>query len=206
MPDSPAPEKSLRSPIGVIMGHVDSGKTSLLDKVRGTGVQVREEGGITQHVGASFFPVETINEVTSELTKGAFNLRIPGILIVDTPGHAAFMNLRSRGGAVADIAILVVDVTAGCMPITWEAVRILRDRRVPFLIAANKIDRGPGWRSVEKADFLEVYQKQVNREFGTEFSIPAVYFTQLIGLSLGIAPGRLGLGKELVSAAPVFSD
>ena len=102
--------KRLRSPIGVILGHVDSGKTSLLDTVRGTAVQAREAAGITQHVGASFFPSQTIIDVCGALMKSTqITLDIPGLLIVDTPGHAAFMNLRKRGASVADIAILVVD-------------------------------------------------------------------------------------------------
>jgi translation initiation factor 5B len=88
------------------------------------------------------------------------DIKLPGILIVDTPGHAAFLNLRKRGGAVADIAILVIDVTAGTMPITWESVRILRERKTPFIIAANKIDRISGWKSTKDADFLDTYNKQ----------------------------------------------
>ncbi|MHA1732248.1 MAG: translation initiation factor IF-2 [Promethearchaeota archaeon] len=151
--------KRIRSPIVCVLGHIDHGKTSILDYIRGTVVQQREAAGITQHIGASFFPMEDIRQFCGEKYAG-IKLSIPGLLIIDTPGHAAFMNLRSRGGAVADIAILVIDVTAGAMPITWEAVRILRDRKVPFIIAANKIDRIPGWKSVEKADFLTTYEEQ----------------------------------------------
>ncbi|MHA2357579.1 MAG: translation initiation factor IF-2 [Candidatus Heimdallarchaeaceae archaeon] len=153
--------KRLRSPIGVILGHVDSGKTSLLDRVRGTAVQAREAAGITQHVGASFFPSETVLEVCGPLVEQSkIELNIPGVLIVDTPGHAAFMNLRKRGASVADIAILVVDVTRGFQAQTYESLDILRARRTPFLIAANKIDRISAWKSIENATFHQTYGKQ----------------------------------------------
>ncbi|MHA2099709.1 MAG: GTP-binding protein, partial [Candidatus Kariarchaeaceae archaeon] len=104
------------------MGHVDSGKTSLLDLVRQTVVQNREAGGITQHIGASLFPKETIYELSRALHKGNFELKTPGILIIDTPGHEAFMTLRTRGASVADIAILVVDLTKGFQAQTFESI------------------------------------------------------------------------------------
>ncbi len=162
-------KKPIRSAILCILGHIDHGKTSILDYIRGTVVQKREAAGITQHIGASFFPIEDIKNFL-EKSKKEFaqkNLKLPGLLIVDTPGHAAFMNLRKRGGAVADIAILVVDITAGTQPITWEAVRILRERKTPFVIAANKIDRVSGWKPNTDADFLDTYNKQKEhvREF-----------------------------------------
>jgi len=154
--------KRLRSPIGVILGHVDSGKTSLLDIVRGTAVQAREAAGITQHVGASFFPSQTIIDVCGPLMKASkIKLDIPGLLIVDTPGHAAFMNLRKRGASVADIAILVVDVTRGFQAQTYESLDILRARKTPFIIAANKIDRISSWKSIPGATFAETYSKQI---------------------------------------------
>ena len=155
-------KKIIRAPIASILGHIDHGKTSLLDYIRGTVVQQREAAGITQHIGASYFPTKDIKEFLKK-SKQEFaekEIQLPGILIIDTPGHAAFMNLRKRGGAVADIAILVIDVTAGNMPITWESVRILRERKVPFVIAANKIDRISGWKSIKDADFLDSYNKQ----------------------------------------------
>jgi len=155
-------EKVIRAPIVSILGHIDHGKTSILDYIRGTVVQQREAAGITQHIGASYFPTKDVKEFLKKSKKEFADkeIQLPGILIVDTPGHAAFMNLRKRGGAVADIAILVIDVTAGNMPITWESVRILRERKVPFVIAANKIDRISGWKSIEDADFLDSYNKQ----------------------------------------------
>ena len=154
--------KIIRAPIACILGHIDHGKTSLLDYIRGTVVQKREAAGITQHIGASYFPIQDIKEFLKK-SKQEFaekDIKLPGILVVDTPGHAAFLNLRKRGGAVADIAILVIDVTAGTMPITWESVRILRERKTPFVIAANKIDRISGWKSKNDADFLDVYNTQ----------------------------------------------
>jgi translation initiation factor 5B len=154
--------KVIRAPIVCILGHIDHGKTTILDYIRGTVVQQREAAGITQHIGASYFPTKDVKEFLSKSKQefGEMEINLPGILVVDTPGHAAFLNLRKRGGAVADIAILVIDVTAGTMPITWESVRILRDRKTPFVIAANKIDRISGWKSSKDADFLDSYKSQ----------------------------------------------
>ncbi|HYZ94916.1 MAG TPA: translation initiation factor IF-2, partial [Nitrososphaeraceae archaeon] len=138
----------LRQPILVVLGHVDSGKTSLLDTIRGTGVQGREAGGITQHIGASFFPIDTIKTLTGYLYEKLAKSEspIPGLLVIDTPGHEVFANLRSRGGSAADIAILVADVNKGFEPQTYESMEILKKRRVPFVVALNKIDMIPGWR------------------------------------------------------------
>ena len=148
MTDEEIKNTLMRSPITVILGHVDSGKTSLLDKVRGTAVQSHESGGITQHIGASFFPIETVYSLCSSLiNKSQKKLQIPGILIIDTPGHSSFMNLRQRGASVANFAILVIDVRRGIQPQTVESLRILVKQKVPFVIAANKIDRLSGWKS-----------------------------------------------------------
>ncbi len=154
--------KIIRAPIICVLGHIDHGKTSLLDYIRGTIVQKREAAGITQHIGASYFPTEDIKEFLRKSKKEFAEkaIKLPGLLVIDTPGHAAFMNLRKRGGAVADIAILVIDVTSGPQPTTWEAVRILGERHVPFVIAANKIDRINGWKFTKDADFLDSYSKQ----------------------------------------------
>jgi translation initiation factor 5B len=139
---------TLRHPVVVVLGHVDSGKTSLLDRIRGTAVQAREVGGITQHIGASFFPIETIRKVTGDLydkisTSGT---QIPGILVIDTPGHEVFATLRVRGGSAADIAIIVVDANKGFEAQTEESIEILKKRKVPFVIALNKTDTITGWR------------------------------------------------------------
>ncbi|MHA2303404.1 MAG: GTP-binding protein, partial [Candidatus Thorarchaeota archaeon] len=123
-----------------MLGHVDTGKTSLLDKIRGTAVQVREAGGLTQQIGASFFPFDTLVVITQNIVKNfKVDIRVPGLLVVDTPGHEAFANLRTRGGSVADIAILVVDAMHGFENQTFESLEILKARKVPFIIAANKI-------------------------------------------------------------------
>ncbi|MBX5328163.1 MAG: translation initiation factor IF-2 [Candidatus Bathyarchaeota archaeon] len=151
----------IRQPIVCVLGHVDTGKTLLLDKIRKTSVQAREVGGMTQHIGASFFPVDTLKQLVGPLlsmVKG--EVEIPGLLIIDTPGHEAFTNLRKRGGSAADIAILVIDVLRGFEAQTYECIEILKARKVPFLVAANKIDRVPGWKALEDTPFLRSYQAQ----------------------------------------------
>ncbi len=137
----------MREPIVVVLGHVDAGKTSLLDKLRGTAVQQKEAGGITQHIGASLFPSDVLVSMTGKLlSKYRINVKIPGVLFIDTPGHEAFSNLRYRGGSAADIAIIVVDITKGIEKQTIESINILKDKKVPFLIALNKVDLIAGWR------------------------------------------------------------
>jgi len=138
----------LRQPVVVVLGHVDSGKTSLLDRIRGTAVQSREVGGITQHIGASYFPIETIKEITGKLFDKLSKSEnpVPGLLVIDTPGHEVFANLRMRGGSAADIAIVVVDVNKGLEAQTIESLDILKNRKVPFVIALNKIDQISGWK------------------------------------------------------------
>ncbi len=137
----------IRQPIVVIMGHVDHGKTSLLDKIRGTGIAAREAGGITQAIGASILPLKTVKQICGALLEQLkLTLTIPGLLFIDTPGHAAFVNLRKRGGNLADIAILVVDINEGLMPQTKESIEILKHSKTPFIIAANKVDMVEGWR------------------------------------------------------------
>jgi translation initiation factor 5B len=151
----------LRQPIVVVLGHVDSGKTSLLDKMRGTAVQSREEGGITQHIGASYFPIETIKSITGNLFKKiAATNPIPGLLVIDTPGHEIFANLRLRGGSAADIAIVVVDANKGFEAQTMESLEILKSRKVPFVVALNKIDQISGWKNGNSSLFSEQLKKQ----------------------------------------------
>jgi translation initiation factor 5B len=152
-----------RQPIVCVLGHVDSGKTSLLDVLRKTNVQVREAGGITQHIGASFFPVETLEQLIGPyMTTFKTGIEIPGLLIVDTPGHEAFTNLRRRGGSVADIAILVVNSLRGFEAQTFECLEILKARKTPFIVAVNQIDRVPGWKPTRGAPFLQSYAKQAS--------------------------------------------
>jgi len=147
---------TLRQPIVAVLGHVDHGKTTLLDRIRGTAVAAREPGAITQHIGASFVPTKVLEEFCGELLKlFRFKIEIPGLLFIDTPGHSAFSNLRRRGGSVADIAILVVDVMEGVQPQTVESLEILKTYKTPFVVAANKIDLIPGWKSKPDKPVLE---------------------------------------------------
>jgi len=152
----------IRQPIVVVLGHVDSGKTSLLDQMRGTAVQSREVGGITQHIGASFFPIEIVKDITgplyAQLAKS--DSPIPGLLVIDTPGHEVFANLRMRGGSAADIAIVVADVNKGFEVQTVESIEILEKRKVPFVIALNKIDQIPGWNNTKSIFINEQIKAQ----------------------------------------------
>ena len=153
---------NIRQPIVVVLGHVDSGKTSLLDQMRGTAVQSREVGGITQHIGASFFPIEIVKDITgplyTQLAKS--DSPIPGLLVIDTPGHEVFANLRMRGGSAADIAIVVADVNKGFEVQTVESIEILEKRKVPFVIALNKIDQIPGWNNTKSLIISEQIKAQ----------------------------------------------
>jgi translation initiation factor 5B len=146
-----------------VLGHVDSGKTSILDKIRGTGVQGREAGGITQHIGASFLPDDTIQKICGSLYEklGNSETKIPGILVIDTPGHEVFTNLRARGGSAADIAILVVDINRGFQPQTNESLKILESRKVPFVVALNKVDMISGWQKSDIPYISQAIKKQI---------------------------------------------
>jgi translation initiation factor 5B len=159
MADNP----KIRTPIVCVMGHVDHGKTSLLDRIRGSSVVSTEVGAITQHIGATIVPIDAIQSMSGTLGK---SIRIPGLLFIDTPGHHAFTTLRARGGALADMAILVVDINQGFQPQTIEALQILRNCRTPFVIAATKIDRIHGWRVFENAPFLTSFEGQNDRVKG----------------------------------------
>ncbi|MBC7218739.1 MAG: translation initiation factor IF-2 [Hadesarchaea archaeon] len=151
----------VRQPLIAVLGHVDHGKTSLLDAIRGTRVAAREAGEITQHVGASEVPVETIRNICGRLLERfKIELNLPGLLFIDTPGHEAFTNLRRRGGSLADLACLVIDINEGFMPQTLESLTILKTYRTPFMVIANKIDLIPGWQIFPRSCFLESFMKQ----------------------------------------------
>jgi translation initiation factor 5B len=140
--------KYIRQPIVSVLGHVDHGKTSLLDFIRGTAVVSRESGAITQHIGATEVPIDAIYSVCGELLKEK-KFSLPGLLFIDTPGHHAFTTLRARGGSLADLAVLVVDINEGFKPQTYESIKILKQYKTPFIIAANKIDAISGWQSTK---------------------------------------------------------
>ena len=156
-----AQNPDIRTPIVCVMGHVDHGKTSLLDRIRGSSVVSAEAGAITQHIGATIVPIDAIRTMSGTMERVPIN--IPGLLFIDTPGHHAFTTLRARGGALADMAILVVDITQGFQPQTVEALQILRNCRTPFVIAATKLDRVHGGRVVENDTFVSSFARQNDR-------------------------------------------
>lgn len=150
-------ESNLKSPIITIMGHVDTGKTTLLDKIRNTNIQGKEVAGITQQIGASFISKDVID---------AEDINIPGLLFIDTPGHSAFGNLRIRGSQICDLAIVVIDLMKGIEKQTIEVLNICKENNVPFIIALNKIDRLYGWKDLPDAPILEKIEN--SREQYTE--------------------------------------
>ena len=150
---------AVRHPIVSVLGHVDHGKSTILDMIRGTEVVSREAGGITQHIGATDVPIETIYKLCGPLI-GDRKFSVPGLLFIDTPGHYSFVTLRTRGGALADLAVLVIDINEGLKPQTIESINILKKFRTPFLIAANKIDLIPGWRREEWKTFGQAIASQ----------------------------------------------
>jgi len=151
----------IRSPIVSVLGHVDHGKTTLLDFIRGSAIAQKEAGGITQHIGATEIPMEIIENICGPfLDKLEIKETIPGLFFIDTPGHEAFTTLRKRGGALADLAILMVDLNEGFKPQTYEALNILKMYKTPFVVAANKMDKIYGWQTHQGESFSQTYAKQ----------------------------------------------
>ncbi|RLJ01866.1 MAG: translation initiation factor IF-2 [Candidatus Aenigmatarchaeota archaeon] len=149
----------IRQPIISVLGHVDHGKTTLLDRIRESAVASKDAGGITQYIGASEVPVDVIKEICGKLAEGK-RIEIPGLLLIDTPGHEAFSTLRKRGGSIADLAVLVIDIRDGFKPQTDESLMFLKEFKTPFVVAATKIDTITGWRKHDGWCFLDSYREQ----------------------------------------------
>ncbi|PHT30496.1 Eukaryotic translation initiation factor 5B [Capsicum baccatum] len=196
-------EYNLRSPICCIMGHVDTGKTKLLDCIRGTNVQEGEAGGITQQIGATYFPAENIRKRTKELKADA-NLKVPGLLVIDTPGHESFASLRSRGSGLCDMAILVVDIMHRLERQTVESLNLLKMRNTNFVIALNKVDRLYGWKACDNASIVKA-MKQQSRDVQSEFRMR---LTQVVtefkeqGINTELYYKNRDMGKGTFSIVP----
>ncbi|VFQ84893.1 unnamed protein product [Cuscuta campestris] len=196
-------EKNLRSPICCIMGHVDTGKTKLLDCIRGTNVQEGEAGGITQQIGATYFPAENIRERTRELKADA-TLKVPGLLVIDTPGHESFTNLRSRGSGLCDIAILVVDIMHGLEQQTIESLNLLKMRNTEFIVALNKVDRLYGWKVCSNSPIQKAMKQQnadVVREFKERLIQIVTQFKEQ-GVNTELYYKNKDMGKDTFSIVP----
>jgi translation initiation factor 5B len=160
-----------RQPIVTVAGHVDHGKTSILDALRQSCVQEGEAGGITQKISFTSYPINQMKKACPLIESSGIKLDIPGFLFIDTPGHAAFTNLRKRGGSLADLAILVIDINDGIKPQTAEVIQILKHNKTPFVIALNKIDNISGWRKDEKGlkESVEAQAINVKQNFDEKY-------------------------------------
>tara|TARA_Y100000310_G_scaffold343270_1_gene450106 strand:- start:1249 stop:3006 length:1758 start_codon:yes stop_codon:yes gene_type:complete len=191
----------IRQPIITVLGHVDHGKTKLMDKIRGTAIAEKEAGAITQHIGATEVPVHIVKNIADHLLKKyGFDVNIPGLLFIDTPGHEAFTSLRERGGSIADLAVLIVDVTQGLQPQTLEAIEILKSFKTPFIVALNKIDLLHDWNSKE-GEFSKNLAEQ--SEKGKNVLDEKIY--QLVGklFELGFESERFDRCENFTKQVPI---
>lgn len=161
----------IRQPIITVCGHVDHGKTSILDCFRDSCIQKNEAGGITQKISFTLYPIEQLKKACPLIENSGIILNFPGFLFIDTPGHAAFTNLRKRGGSLADLAILVIDINEGIKPQTAEVIQILKLNKTPFIIALNKIDNISGWRKLDNSlqKSIELQPQNVKQIFDERY-------------------------------------
>ena len=139
---------NIRSLICLLTGHVDHGKSQIIESISGIKIIEKEAGRITQSIYAVNVSMDKIEKISGNLLgKLKSKIKIPGFLLIDSPGHAAFSNLRKRGGSIADIGIVVIDVNEGILQQTKEDIEILKRYKTPFIIALNKIDIISGWKS-----------------------------------------------------------
>lgn len=166
-------KNNIRQPIVTVCGHVDHGKTTLLDSLRQSSVQEGEAGGITQKISFTSYPMDKLKTACPIIDKKGIQLNIPGFLFIDTPGHAAFTNLRKRGGSLADLAVLIIDINEGIKPQTAEVIKILKMNKTPFVIALNKIDNISSWKSGKKYEdlknIIESQNERVKQEFNEKY-------------------------------------
>ena len=172
----------MRSPIVCVLGHVDAGKTHLLDKIRSSSIHAGEAGNITQQIGASYVPIDTIIKHTKHMDEQFINkleYKVNGLIFIDTPGHEPFTNMRTRGSNLCDIAVLVVDILVGIQKQTLECIKMLIKTKKLFVIALNKVDLLYGWKStkdesirnglkIQNKDILLKYESRV-RHIWTQF-------------------------------------
>ncbi|KAF4650086.1 hypothetical protein FOZ61_000687 [Perkinsus olseni] len=196
----------LRAPVICVLGHTDAGKTKLLDRIRSSKVQEGEAGGISQHIGATMLPREALARISASLQRDEeLEMKVPGLLLLDTPGHETFNNLRHRGSSICDVGIVVVDIMHGVEKQTKEAIALLRDQRRPFVLALNKVDRLYGWQpdtsaSIRKA--LENQQGGTSDEFHTRWTKVRVQLAEL-GLNASLCWELGRHEKKDISVVPV---
>ena len=202
---------TIRQPIVTVAGHVDHGKTTILDSIRKTNVYDTEAGGITQKISFTQVPIKEIKAHCPLIEKQRIKLNIPGFLFIDTPGHAAFSHLRKRGGSLADIAILVIDINDGIKPQTQEVIEILKLNKIPFIIALNKIDNISGWRKQSdnlkenidkqstntKAQFQEKLLTLIGSLYHHGFNAKPFYEVQNFTKELALVPCSAKTGNNL---------